>query len=155
MNKNFTKEDIIKKHETNIKSAATVILLSGVLGLIYVVRYFFKGDFEFYFSLSFTDMILKMGHEKGSIILPAVISVIFIFAYLSLSVLSGKNTKLLSVALCMYLFDFGSLICSLVFLYEKPLNPSCFIDVIMHLFVTVFLIVGIRSAKAMREAEQK
>lgn len=156
MNKNFTKEEIIKKHETNIKSAATVILLSGVLGLIYAVRFFFKGDFNFYFSLSFTDMILKSGSENGNVIVPSVISVIFIFIYLSLSVLSGKNTKLLYVALGMYLFDFCCLIGSLIFLYEKPLDPACLIDVIMHLFIIVFLVVGIKSEKAMRnESKQK
>ncbi|MBQ8504604.1 MAG: hypothetical protein IJ491_10070 [Clostridia bacterium] len=153
MNKNFTAEDIIKKHETNIKSAATVILLSGVLGLIYVVRFFFKGDFNFYFSLSFTDMLLKSGNENGNIIVPSIISVIYIVAYLSLSVLSNKNTKLLTVAAVMYLFDFSCLIGSLIFIYEKPLDPACFIDVIMHLFILIFFVVGVKSAKALRSGK--
>lgn len=150
MNKNFTKEDILKKHETNIKSAGTAIFLSGVLGLIYVVRYFFTGNFDFYFSLSFTDMILKAGHEKGSIILPAVVSVAFIAAYTFLAVLSSKNAKVLSVALGAYLFDFLCLLACILFLWEKPIAPECFIDVIVHLFVAVFLFVGIRSERAMR-----
>lgn len=146
MNKNFTKEDIIKKHETNIKSAGTAIFLSGVLGIIYIVRYFFTGNFEFYFSLSFTDMLLKMGHESGKIVLPAVVSVIYIIAYTSLAVFSGKNTKLLSVALVIYIFDFACLLACILFLWEKPIAPECFIDVIVHVFVVVFLAVGIRSA---------
>ena len=53
MNKNFTKEDLIKKHETNVKSAASAFALSGILGLIYIVRFFITKNFDFYFSLTF------------------------------------------------------------------------------------------------------
>ena len=93
MNKDFTKEDILKKHETNIKSASTAILLSGILGLIYVVRYILSGNFNFYFSLSFTDMLLRLSEDKGSILVPAIISVIYIFMYTSFSVLMAKSKK--------------------------------------------------------------
>ena len=34
MKKTFTKEDIIKKHQTNVKSAASSFILAGILGLI-------------------------------------------------------------------------------------------------------------------------
>lgn len=146
MKKNFTKEDIMKKHETNIKSATTVILLSGVLGLIYVVRYFFKGNFDFYFSLSFTDIILKIGHDKGNVIVPSVISVVYILAYLALAIFAGKKPKLLTTALVIYVFDFLCLILSMAFVFPQDVDSASFIDVIMHLFILVFLIVGIVSA---------
>ncbi len=151
MKKEFTKEDMLQKHETNIKSASTVILLTGILGLIYAVRFFLSGNFNYFFSLSFTDMILKIGQEKGNIIIPAVISVIYILAYTSLAVFANKSTKLITVGLGIYLFDFICLIGSMIFLFPKPLDSAVFIEVIVHLLVSVFLVVGIISAKKIKE----
>ncbi len=151
MNKNFTQEDIIKKHETNIKSASTAILLSGILGLIYVVRYIISGNFNFYFSLSFTDLLLRLSENKGSIILPAVISIAYILAYTSLAVFSNKHTKLLYAGLGIYLFDFACLIYSFICVFPKPVDSAHFIDVIVHLFVITFIAVGIVSQKKIKE----
>ncbi len=151
MKKDFTQEDILKKHETNIKSASTAILLSGILGLIYVVRYILSGNFNFYFSLSFTDMILRLSENKGSIILPSVISIVYILTYASLAVFSNKHAKLLYAGLGIYIFDFLCLIYSLVYIFPKPLDSAHFIDVIVHLFVITFLIVGIISQKKIKE----
>lgn len=151
MNKNFSQEDILKKHETNIKSASTAILLSGILGLIYVVRYIISGNFNFYFSLSFTDLLLRLSENKGSIILPAVISIAYILAYASLSVIMSKNKKAIFAGLGIYLFDFICLIYSFVWVFPKPIDSAHFIDVIVHLFVITFLIVGIISQKKIKE----
>ena len=151
MNKDFTKEDILKKHETNIKSASTAILLSGILGLIYVVRYIISGNLNFYFSLSFTDLLLRLGEDKGSILVPAVISVVYILVYTSLSVLMAKSKKAIYAGLGIYLFDFACLIYSFVCIFPKPLDSAHFIDVIVHLFVIIFLVVGIVSQKKIKE----
>lgn len=151
MNKDFTKEDILKKHETNIKSASTAILLSGILGLIYVVRYILSGNFNFYFSLSFTDMLLRLGEDKGSILVPAIISVVYILIYTSFSVLMAKSKKAIYAGLGIYLFDFACLIYSFVYIFPKPLDSAHFIDVIVHLFVITFLVVGIISQKKIKE----
>ncbi len=151
MKKDFTKEDILQKHETNIKSASTVILLTGILGLIYVVRFLLSGNFNFFFSLSFTDILLKAGHEKGSIIIPAVISVIYVLGYTSLAVLLNKSTKLLYLGLGIYIFDFICLAVSIFILTPKPVDSAVFIDVIVHALVSVFLVVGIISAKKIKE----
>lgn len=151
MNKDFTKEDILKKHETNIKSASTAILLSGILGLIYVVRYILSGNLNFYFSLSFTDLLLRLGEDKGGILVPAVISVVYILVYTSLSVLMAKSKKAIYAGLGIYLFDFACLIYSFVCIFPKPLDSAHFIDVIVHLFVIIFLVVGIVSQKKIKE----
>ena len=79
MRKDFTKEDIIKKHETNVKSAFTAYFLAFVLGLIYIVRYLIKQEFDFYFSLSFTDMMLKL-ESSGEISKAICIAAIVVFA---------------------------------------------------------------------------
>jgi len=151
MKKDFTKEDILKKHETNIKSASTAILLSGILGLIYVVRYISSGNFNFYFSLSFTDLLLRLSENKGSIVLPAVISVVYILVYASLSVLMAKSKKAIYAGLGIYIFDFICLIYSFVCVFPKPIDSAHFIDVVVHLFVITFLIVGIISQKKIKE----
>ncbi len=150
MNKKFSQEDILKKHETNIKSASTAILLSGILGLIYVVRYIISGNFNFYFSLSFTDLLLRLSENKGSIILPAVISIAYILAYASLSVIMSKNKKAIFAGLGIYLFDFACLIYSFICVFPKPVDSTHFIDVIVHLFVITFIAVGIVSQKKLK-----
>lgn len=152
MKKTFTKEDIIKKHETNVKAASTAFGLPAILGLIYIVRFLIKGNLDFYFSLSFTDMLLKSGQEKGSVVIPLVISAIYVFVYFALTVLSSKNPKIFPFAFILHLFDFGCLLLCMFVLWEGPLNPDWFIDVIFHMFVFVFLIVGIRSAKILKKA---
>ncbi len=151
MNKNFSKEDILKKHETNVKSAHTAIFFSGVLGLIYIIRFFITGNFNYFFSLSFTDMILRIGKSNGQIILPAIVSVIFAVLYIVFGALGAKKPPLLYAALGVYIFDFICLIVSMVFIFEKPLDQKCFIDLIVHLFVVTFLVVGIVSSKKIKE----
>ena len=55
----LTTQDKIKKMQTNIKSAQSIFVLSGILALIYVVRYFVTGNFNFYFSSYITEFALK------------------------------------------------------------------------------------------------
>ena len=94
MNKNFTKDDIIKKHETNVKSAFTAVALAGVLGLIYVLRYFITGNFNFHFSLSFPEMMVKLGHGETVTATVAYTATAVFFAFYILSaVLIMKDAK--------------------------------------------------------------
>lgn len=146
MNKNFTPEDIQKKHETNIKSATSGFVLAGVLGIIYIVRFFITKNFDFYFSLTFTELILRLA-DYGS--LPCVLSyalvAVYVIAYLIIAVLAAKSIKRLTAALGLYLFD---CLCFIpLFIFHGGIKPEFFIDVIVHLFVVIFLIVGIKSTK--------
>ncbi|MBQ7294799.1 MAG: hypothetical protein IJW86_01250 [Clostridia bacterium] len=150
MNKKFTKEDIIKKHQTNVKSAQGVFALAGMLGIIYIVRYFITGNFDFYFSLSFTQVWLtKIAEGTASADLGYSLSAIFIVAYFALCAVSAKKAKYLSNALSLYILDFAALIYSLI--TTPSFSADSLIDVILHVFVTVFLIAGIKSEKALRE----
>lgn len=160
MKKTFTKDDIIKKHNTNVVSAGAMFIMTGILGVVYIVRFIITGNFNFYFSLSFTDMVLKIGQEKGSFLVPAILTAVFLVIYLVSTVLCAKNSRFLILLTGIYLFDFASLITCMAFLWEHPLNPDCYIDLIIHLIVTVFLVVGVRSEKKLRylkadEAESK
>ena len=149
MNKNFTKDDIIKKHETNVKSAFTAVALAGVLGLIYVLRYFITGNFNFHFSLSFPEMMLKLGHGEtvtGSVAYTA--TAIFFAFYLLSAVLIMKDAKFLKLALAVYAFDAASLLFFMfVVLRQFPdsFSNDLYIEVIIHAFVILFLSVGVYS----------
>ena len=154
MNKNFTKEDIIKKHETNVKSAFTAFSLSGILGIIYVLRYFITDNFNFYFSLSLPEMMLKLGH--GETVAPVTaygVTAFFFVVYLIVTVLCLKNAGLLKAALALYSFDFFCLIFFIVLLlnqFPESFSTDIFIEVILHCFVILFLSVGVYSHRKLK-----
>ncbi len=158
MNKKFTKEDIIKKHETNVKSANTALSLAGILGIIYVVRYFITGNFDFHFSLSLPEMMLKLGHG-GAVGFPASYSVtaVFFAVYILTVVLILKNQNLLKLGLAVYAFDF---ICLLFFMFVVPgqlpdlFSTDLYIEVILHFFVILFLSVGVYSHGKLKNSEK-
>ncbi len=153
MKKNFTPEDIMKKHETNIKSATSGFTLAGVLGIIYIIRFFITKNFDFYFSLTFTELLLRLS-DYGEI--PDAFSYVlvadYVIAYLVIVVLIARNSKRLPLALGLYVFD---CLCFVpLFLFHRTIQPEYFIDVIVHLFVVVFLVVGIKSAKKVRQSDE-
>ena len=152
MNKNFTKDDIIKKHITNLKSAAGGFPLAGVLGIIYVIRYFVTGNFDFHFSLSIPEMMLKLSHW-GDISKPVAYAVtaVFFVIFLTLTALNTKNPKWFKASLAFYLVDFAALLAFIFVIHPKPVDPSIFIEVIIHFFIILFLVVAIRSDKQLRE----
>lgn len=150
MKKAFTKQDIIKKHETNVKAASTAFGLPAILGLIYIVRFLFSKNLNFYFSLSFTDMLIKSGIEKDAVLIPLIISGVYAAFYFVLTILTSKNPKLLPVALGIHIFDFLCLLFCMFILWRAPVNPDCYIDVIFHIIVIFFIAVGISSDKKLK-----
>lgn len=152
MNKNFTKEDIIKKHETNLKSAVGGFALAGVLGLIYIIRYFITGNFEFYFSLSVPEIMLKLSHngEIGKAVAYTV-AAIFVAAYIVLAILNAKDRKWLKASLILYAADFICLLTYIFVLMSKPFDSAVYIEIIVHFFVILFLLVGVYSDKKLKE----
>ncbi len=158
MNKKFTKEDIIKKHETNVKSANTAFSLAGILGIIYVIRYFITDNFDFHFSLSLPEMMLKLGH--GGTVNPATaygITAAFFALYILIVVLMQKNQKFLSLGLAVYAFD---LLCLLFFMFvvlrqfPASFSADLYIEVILHIFVILFLSVGVYSHGKLKNSEK-
>ncbi len=148
MNKNFTAEDIQKKLQTDVKSAQTVFTLAIVLGIIYVVRYFFTRNFDSFFSLSFTDTLLNLSNDGKIPFVAAIVLVcLYIGVYIVLSVLSLRNSKYFTACLGIYIFDFACLLLQILVIYKSSFSTDSLIDVILHLFVVTFLVVGIRSYK--------
>lgn len=146
MNKNFTKEDIIKKHETNIKSACAGLALAGVLGIIYVVRYFITGNFDFHFSLSFPEMMLKLGASgRLSVGMAYTATAIFLLLYLVVTVAASKKPRLLFLGLSLYFFDFLCLLFFMLVILKCDFESSLYIEVILHIFNILFLSVGVYS----------
>ena len=152
MKKNFTTEEIVKSHETNIKAATSLYTLAGALYAVYVVRYFITGNFNFYFKLAFADLFLQLGHS-GEI--PFFLGVILALLSLLIYILPGaklmKNHKLFNVAAVIYVADTLCLLFCDFVLWQKPQNSDFIIDIICHLWVFLFVIVGLRSAKALKK----
>lgn len=154
MNKKFTEKEIILKHETNVKSAFTAISMAGVLGIIYVVRYFITGNFDFHFSLSLPEMMLKLGHAGD--IAPGLsygVTAAFFSLYLLVTVLCLKDAKFLKAALALYSFDFICLLFFMLVLTNTPIPRDIFIEVIIHIFVILFLSVGVYSHGKLKKSE--
>ena len=124
MKKDFTKEDIIKKHETNVKSAFTAYFLAAILGVIYIVRYLIKQEFDFHFSLSFTDMMLKLEHSGEISTMICIIAIAAFFIVGLILVISGwKMTGQLAGLgiMCVGVV----LLLAALFIYNKPFTtPS-------------------------------
>ncbi len=155
MNKNFTKEDIIKKHETNVKSAFTGLSLAGVLGIIYVVRYFITGNFDFHFSLSLPEMMLKLCHVGTvSTAVAYGVTATFFLLYLAVTALCLKDAKFLKAGLALYSFDFLCLVFFILLLLNQlpdSFSTDIFIEVILHFFNILFLSVGVYSHRKLKK----
>ncbi len=147
MNRKFTKEDIIKKHQTNVKSAVGLFALTAALGAIYIVRYFITDNFNFYFSLSFTEVWLRMSAD-GSIntALAYCLAAVFLLAVFAVAAVILKKPRQLHIALGLYMLDFAFLIVYLV-INADSFTSDRLIDIIFHLIITVFLAVGLKSQK--------
>ncbi len=152
MKKKFTAEEIIKSHETNIKAATSLYTLAGALYAIYALRYFITGNFNFYFKLAFADMFLKLGEADE---IPFALGVVLALLSLIIYILPGtklmKNHKLFIPAAIIYIVDTVCLLFCDFVLWGMPQNSDFLIDVICHLWVFVFVIVGLRSAKALKK----
>ncbi len=156
MNKNLSKQDKIKKLQTNIKSAQSTFALSGILALIYVVRYFVTGNFNFYFSSYITEFALKASQSNmlpttASYAVLAVYAAVFIVC----CVFSLKAKHGLLTCLIFYALDFIALVAGTVISPFGPVGEEVFIDIIVHVFVILFLVVGVYSAKKLPEIEKE
>lgn len=152
MKKKFTAEEIIKSHKTNIKAATSLYTLAGALFAIYTLRYFITGNFNFYFKLAFADMFLKLS-DSGEIpfALGVAVAVVSVIAYNLPGAFLMKKPELFSLATVIYVADtICLLLCDFV-LFTKPEGSDFLIDIITHLWVLLFVIVGLRSARELKK----
>ena len=159
----LTTQDKIKKMQTNIKSAQSIFVLSGILALIYVVRYFVTGNFNFYFSSYITEFALKAADENiasavtlsngASYALLAVYAVLFLLC----CVLCLKSKIGLWACLTLHLTDYAALLMGTSLSVFGSFREEIFIDIIVHFFVLLFIVVGIYSTyklpKLLKETE--
>ena len=159
----LTTQDKIKKMQTNIKSAQSIFVLSGILALIYVVRYFVTGNFNFYFSSYITEFALKAADENiasavtlsngASYALLAVYAVLFLLC----CVLCLKSKLGLWACLTLHLTDYAALLVGTALSVFGSFREEIFIDIIVHFFVLLFIVVGIYSTyklpKLLKETE--
>lgn len=159
MSKVITKQDHIKKLQTNIKSAQGVFSLSGILALVYVARYFVTGNFNFYFSSYITEFALKAADPNvtSTVSLTTGLSYAILALYAILfvvcCVLSLKSKFGLWACFILYTADFAALIVGTILSPFGPFTEEVFIDIIIHIFVILFLVVGVYSAKKLPKIE--
>jgi hypothetical protein len=157
----LTTQDKIKKMQTNIKSAQSIFVLSGILALIYVVRYFVTGNFNFYFSSYITEFALKAADENiasavtlsggASYALLAVYAVLFIVC----CVLCLKSKLGLWACLTLHLTDYAALLVGTALSVFGSFREEIFIDIIVHFFVLLFIVVGIYSTYKLPKLESE
>ncbi len=148
MNRNFTKEDIIKKHQTNVKSAMTAFVIAIVLGAVFVLRFLIKKNTDYFFSLTVTEVILGF---SDSLLLPLLLIALYFLIYILLLAAAGKNTRFLKGCLAIYAVDTAVLLGRAAALYSQTDILVMAVDIIFHLFIIVFLSVGIYSDKKLEK----
>ena len=152
MKKKFTAEEKLKRCKTNIKAATSLYTLSAALFTVYVVRYFITGNFNFYFKLAFADLFLKLG-DGGEI--PFALGIALALVSLLIYILPGaflmKKYGLFPLTVAIFVADTVCLLFCDFVLWGKPEGTSFLIDIICHLWVLLYLIVGLRSARELKK----
>ena len=159
----LTTQDKIKKMQTNIKSAQSIFALSGILAIIYIVRYFTTGNFNFYFSSYITEFALKAADENVfttvSLSATAAYCILAVYAviFLLCCVLCLKSKLGLWACLTLHLTDYAALLVGTALSVFGSFREEIFIDIIVHFFVLLFIVVGIYSTyklpKLLKETE--
>lgn len=155
--KHMNSKQLEKRYRTDIKSAQGVAAMAVILTLVYVIRWLFSGEFDFYFCTAVTEALLKAADfsegYRGSIPSAAAIAgiAVYIGLYVAGVILAQKDPKKLWLSLFLYLFDTVVLIGINVFGYFGPFAKESVIDLVFHAFLLVFLIVGISSVKKLQK----
>ena len=155
MKKKFTAEENIIRCKTNIKAATSLYTLAGALFAVYTVRYFITGNFNFYFKFAFADLFLKLG-DKGEI--PLALGIALALVSLLIYILPGaflmKKHSLFPIAVLIYIADTACLLFCDFVLWGKPEGSDFIIDIAAHLWVLLYLVVGLRSARKLKEGQR-
>ena len=161
MGKTLSKQDKIKKMQTNIKSAQSIFALSGILALVYVVRYFVTGNFNFYFSSYITEFALKAADENviSTVTLSSTASyailAVYAILFLVCCVLCLKTKFGLWACLVLHLLDYAALVLGTALSVLGAFREEILIDIIVHFFVLLFIAVGIYSTNKLPQIENE
>lgn len=154
---NMNSEHLEKRYKTDIKSAQGVVAMATVLTVIYIIRRLFTGRFDFYFCTAVTEFLLKAAQfspeYRGALPNAAAIAgiVVYIGLFIVAVILSQKKAKLLWFSLALYTFDTVFLLAVDLSGYFGSFAAEYLIDIIFHLFILVFLAVGIHANKKLEK----
>lgn len=154
-------EELIRRYSTYVKSGAGAVVISLVTTIIYLVRMFVTGNVEFWLSTYITQFMVKSSsfvpEYSGNMPKPAAIAVIAVcfIAMLIPTVLSQKNNKWLKISLALFSIDtLMNIVCVSLNVFHD-FTQNSFIDIIFHLFILTFLIMGVYGSKKLDEIEGK
>ncbi len=156
--KHMSKPQLEKRYRTDIKSAQGVGAMALVLTIVYIVRWLFTKEFDFYFCTAVTEFLLKAAEfskdYSGSIPAAAAIAgvSVYIGLYIASVLLAQKNPTKLWLSLLLYSIDTVFLIAVDLSGFFGPFEKEYFIDIVFHALLLVFMIVGISSVKKLQKA---
>ena len=155
MKKKYSAEENIIRYKANIKVATILYTFAGVLCSLYILRYFISENFAVFFRLAFPDMFLKLGDSgEISFTLGAVLAFISLVIYFLPGVFLSKKHSLFPLVIFIYVADTACLLFCDLLLWSKPDIPDLLIDVFCHLWALLFLIVGLKSARKLKESQR-
>lgn len=155
--KHMNNEQLEKRFHTDIKSAQGVIAMATVLTVIYIIRWVFTKEFDFFFCTSFSEFLLKAARfspeYRGN--LPNAVAIAaaagYIIIYFVAVILAQKNPKTLWFSLALYVFDTVFLLAIDITGYFGKFTGEYLIDIVFHVFILLFLIVGIYACKRLEK----
>ncbi len=155
--KHMDSKQLEKRYRTDIKSAQGVAAMALVMTLVYVIRWLFSKEFDFYFCTAVTEVLLKAADfsetYRGSI--PAAAAIAGVAVYVGLYIvgvlLAQKDPKKLWFSLLLYLIDTVVLVGIDISCYFGPFVKENVIDLVFHAFLLIFLVVGISSVRKLQK----
>lgn len=153
----LSRDDLIKRYRTDIKSAQGVIAMATVLSLIFIIEGAFSRSFDFLFSTALTQFFLKAAEFSpdfnGS--LPTFVSIagtaVCFLLFIVALILARKDVKKLWFGLALYSFDTAFLIGVDISGYFGAFKKEDIIDLVFHAFIMVFLVVGIAAVRKLEK----
>ena len=153
-------EKQIKQHQTNIKSGVGAYGMALIMTLVYVIKALLGKNFHFYFSNFVPEVLLKSaaftsGYEadcsdaflaswRGA--LPTVWFCVFFALYaaacVALLLIAGKHPPFIWVLFAFHLCDTVLLLVGRWQGIPQGPTETMWIDVIFHVLVLLFLLVG-------------
>ena len=131
-----------------------------VITLIYIVRWLYTKEFDFYFCTAFTEFLLKAAEfsPEYRTALPnaaAIAGIVcYIAVYVASVILAQKKAQMLWLSLSLYAFDTVFLLVVDLTGYFGGFTSEYFIDIIFHAFILLFLIVGIIANKKLKKLQE-
>ena len=150
----------IKKHQTNIKSAVGAFGMTLIMTLVYLVKALLWHNFHFYFCNFVPEVLLKSAsftsawsgdfsavftqQWQGKLSLGWFLGLFAVYAAVcvALVVLAGKHPPLIWAIFVLHLCD---TVCLLLGRWQgipNTMEETMLIDLIFHVLVLLFLLVG-------------